>query len=68
MRALLIHQKKRQGLENTRNKVEIITEFLLTYDNYPGGFDFEGSHFDESNVIAHFRTKDRATSDGKYFI
>jgi len=26
---------------------------------------FDESHFDESNVIAHFRTKDRTTSDGK---
>mgnify|MGYP000554050725 CR=1 FL=1 len=26
---------------------------------------FDESHFDESNVIAHFRTKDRTTSDDK---
>ena len=38
-------------------------EFLIKYNNPKVQFD--ESHFDESNVIAHFRTKDRTTSDGK---
>ena len=38
-------------------------EFLIKYNDPKVSFD--GSHFDESNVIAHFRTKDRTTSDGK---
>jgi len=38
-------------------------EFLIKYDDPKVQFD--ESHFDESNVIAHFRTKDRTTSDGK---
>ena len=38
-------------------------EFLIKYNNPKVSFD-EG-HFDEENVIAHFRTKDRKTSDGK---
>ena len=38
-------------------------EFLIKYDNPKVQFD--ESHFDEENVIAHFRTKDRTTSDGK---
>ena len=38
-------------------------EFLIKYNNPEVQFD--ESHFDESNVIAHFRTKDRTTSDGK---
>ena len=38
-------------------------EFLIKYNDPKVQFD--ESHFDESNVIAHFRTKDRTTSDGK---
>ena len=38
-------------------------EFLIRYDDPKVQFD--ESHFDEENVIAHFRTKDRTTSDGK---
>jgi hypothetical protein len=38
-------------------------EFLIKYNNPKVQFD--ESHFDEENVIAHFRTKDRTTSDGK---
>ena len=38
-------------------------EFLIKYDDPKVQFD--ESHFDESNIIAHFRTKDRTTSDGK---
>jgi len=38
-------------------------EFLIKYDDPKVQFD--ESHFDEENVIAHFRTKDRTTSDGK---
>ena len=38
-------------------------EFLIKYNNPEVQFD--ESHFDELNVIAHFRTKDRTTSDGK---
>ena len=38
-------------------------EFLIRYDNPK--VEFDESHFDETNVIAHFRTKDRTTSDGK---
>jgi hypothetical protein len=38
-------------------------EFLIKYENPDIAFGQE--HFDESNVIAHFRTKDRTTSDGK---
>jgi len=38
-------------------------EFLIKYNNPEVQFD--ESHFDESNIIAHFRTKDRTTSDGK---
>ena len=38
-------------------------EFLIKYDDPKVQFD--ESHFDESNVIAHFRTKDRTTGDGK---
>ena len=38
-------------------------EFLIRYDDPK--VQFNESHFDESNVIAHFRTKDRTTSDGK---
>ena len=38
-------------------------EFLIKYNNPEVQFD--ESHFNESNIIAHFRTKDRTTSDGK---
>ena len=38
-------------------------EFLIKYDNPK--VSFNESHFNEENVIAHFRTKDRTTSDGK---
>ena len=38
-------------------------EFLIKYNDPKVQFD--ESHFDELNVIAHFRTKDRTTSDGK---
>jgi len=38
-------------------------EFLIKYNDPKVKFD--ESHFDEENVIAHFRTKDRTTSDGK---
>lgn len=38
-------------------------EFLIRYDNPK--VEFDESHFDETNVIAHFRTKDRTTSDDK---
>ena len=38
-------------------------EFLIKYDDPKVQFD--ESHFDEQNVIAHFRTKDRTTSDDK---
>ena len=38
-------------------------EFLIKYDDPKVQFD--ESHFDDMNVIAHFRTKDRTTSDGK---
>lgn len=38
-------------------------EFLIKYNDPKVSFD--ESHFNEENVIAHFRTKDRTTSDGK---
>ena len=38
-------------------------EFLIRYDDPK--VQFNESHFNEENVIAHFRTKDRTTSDGK---
>jgi len=38
-------------------------EFLIKYNDPKVQFD--ESHFDVENVIAHFRTKDRTTSDGK---
>jgi hypothetical protein len=38
-------------------------EFLIKYNDPKVSFD--DGHFDEENVIAHFRTKDRTTSDGK---
>lgn len=38
-------------------------EFLIKYDDPKVQFD--ESHFDEENVIAHFRTTDRTTSDDK---
>jgi len=38
-------------------------EFLIKYENPDIAFGQE--HFDDMNVIAHFRTKDRTTSDGK---
>ena len=38
-------------------------EFLIKYNDPKVQFD--ESHFNESNIIAHFRTKDRTTSDGK---
>lgn len=38
-------------------------EFLIKYEN--PDIEFGQPHFDDMNVIAHFRTKDRTTSDGK---
>ena len=38
-------------------------EFLIRYDDPK--VEFDESHFDESNVIAHFRTKDRITINDK---
>lgn len=38
-------------------------EFLIKYKN--PDIEFGQEHFDDMNVIAHFRTKDRTTSDGK---
>jgi len=49
--------------ENTEPGGDNYREFLIKYDDPKVQFD--ESHFDEENVIAHFRTKDRTTSDGK---
>lgn len=38
-------------------------EFLIKYEN--PDIEFGQPHFDDMNVIAHFRTTDRTTSDGK---
>jgi len=42
-------------------------EFVITSDKYDSfvGPSFHGGHFDESNVIGHFRTSDRETMNGE---
>ena len=42
-------------------------EFVITSNKYDEnqGPPFEGGHFDEENIIGHFRTSDRTTADGK---
>ena len=41
-------------------------EFVITSNKYDEnqGPPFEGGHFDEENIIGHFRTSDRTTADG----
>ena len=49
--------------EYTESGGDNYREFLIKYKN--PDIEFGQEHFDDMNVIAHFRTKDRTTSDGK---
>lgn len=43
-------------------------EFLLTFDDKPAKMDadfIDGGHFDEENIVAHIRVKDRKLGDKK---
>jgi ribosomal protein S20 len=40
-------------------------EVLMTLPRREGVGDYESGHFDQLNILAHFRTKDRVDADGK---